>query len=164
MRTISVVEKGAGEFISETAMSLYDAYDLFFDPIAPESTESGGLWEKCVSRMLDTVSESSRHTLYHDIVLSGIEFGRDLRTRVPCLHLVSLRIAGTLAARGLQLVRRVQALCQFRAVDILRRDVVFKVRDVRAADAETAPLVAELVSLSLPFQRRARARALSTAG
>ena len=38
----------AGEFISETAMSLYDAYDLFFDPIAPESPESGGLWEKCV--------------------------------------------------------------------------------------------------------------------
>ena len=38
----------AGEFISETAMSLYDAYDLFFDPIPPESPESGGLWEKCV--------------------------------------------------------------------------------------------------------------------
>ena len=36
----------AGEFISNTAQSLYKAHDLYFDPTAPNTPEAGGLWEK----------------------------------------------------------------------------------------------------------------------
>ena len=43
-----LLNDNAGEFIGNVAEKVMAAYNIFFVPIPPSSSQSGGLWEKCV--------------------------------------------------------------------------------------------------------------------
>ena len=43
-----LLSDNAGEFIGNVAEKVMTAYNIYFDPIPPSSSQSGGLWEKCV--------------------------------------------------------------------------------------------------------------------